>query len=182
MTHENQEPPKEKSGSPSGRGESSRHPGNGDIQPLSDHHPAPAQNHTVSGKSTEYSKKFPSNDPTNIYFNTQVNHQELTQYFPEPQTAAELKHLAPEVYKAWIETTKDTIKTDNYIRKSYIRNPKTITLTGQYLGALVVFGVLTLAAFAASRNMPVLTGFLATIDVVALAAIFAGNQGKSPKD
>ncbi|MDO5670842.1 MAG: phage holin family protein [Corynebacterium sp.] len=119
--------------------------------------------------------------PNELRLEIQQNlfHQQVVQSFPDPLTARELKEHAPEVYEAWIETTKQTIATDNHIRRAYVDNPRRIAMRGQLLGLIAVLGVLALAGFAAWLDHPWLAGVLVAIDVVALAAVF--NSGSSPR-
>lgn len=106
-------------------------------------------------------------------------HQEFKQYYPDPDTSAELKIKAPEVYDAWIATTKSSIETDNYVRKATVDNTASIAKRGQIIGFFSVIFVLILAGYCAWLDKPWLSGFLVAIDVVALAAVFAPRNDDS---
>ncbi len=109
-------------------------------------------------------------------------HQEFKQYYPDPDTASELKSKAPEVYNAWISTTKSSIETENYVRKATVDNAAAIAKRGQIIGFLSVVLVLLLAAYCAYLDRPWLAGFLVAIDVVALAAVFAPRNESAPEE
>lgn len=108
-------------------------------------------------------------------FVAQLIRQEI-QTFPDPDTAAELRNKAPEVYRAWIETTKATIDTDNYVRRAAVDNPRDMARLGQILGIVAVLALFGLAAWAAFLDLPWLAAFLGGINVVGLATAFVRNR------
>lgn len=109
-------------------------------------------------------------------------HQEFRQYYPDPEVAEQLRERAPEVYDAWLKTTKSSIDTDNYVRRQTVDNSYKMASRGQFLGIISVVAVLLLAGWCAYLDKPWLAGFLVAIDVVALAAVFAPSKEKSSSD
>lgn len=110
----------------------------------------------------------------------QIIRQEV-QTFPDPDTAAELRSKAPEVYEAWLETTRETIETDNYVRRAAVDNPREIASRGQLLGFISVLALFVLAGWAAYLDLPWLAAFLGGINVVGLATAFLRNRSSENK-
>lgn len=79
------------------------------------------------------------------------------------------------MYEAWIETTKSTIDTDNYVRRAAVDNPRDIARRGQILGVVAVVVLFVLAGWVAFLDLPWLAAFLGGINVVGLATAFVRN-------
>lgn len=173
MNHENQEPQQPSPGVPDRSRQPDRPQGRDYVSPRS-----------ADDAATAASPGFPTGLPVNGLavppeFQIQLNHQQVTQNFPDPETSKALREKAPEVYDAWINTTVDSISADNHVRRAQVDNPRKISNVGQISGVIVVLSVLALAAYAVHENQPWLAGFLCTIDLVLLAGVFA-NPGKTP--
>lgn len=172
MEHDNNEPQHQTPGVPDGNRKHPRPEGRSDIPPR----PKPdAYPHTPQNLPTG-EPLYGTAVPANVSFSAQLVQQQLTQNYPDPDTSAELKNKAPEVYQAWLQTTRETIETDNYIRRAEVDNPRKMATRGLIVGAIVVLALFALAAYATYLKQQWLAGFLVTIDVVLLASIFTGNN------
>jgi len=170
MEHVHNEHPDETSRTDDGDRQFARPEGRSDV-------PAHAGDYATSPTSDVFPSGPIYGPDVPPHFHLSLTHQELTQYFPDPATAKELKTSAPEVYAAWIETTKETIATDNYMRRASVDNSLKVAQRGQTMGLIAVVAVLILAGFCAFLDHPWLAGFLCTVDLVALAAVFnAGGR------
>lgn len=117
--------------------------------------------------------------PANLQFAiTQLIRQEITlnQQYPDVDTAAALREKAPEAYKVWLETIQHNNQTENHIRVASVDNPKRIASAAQITGLIAVLAVLALAAFALYLDKPWFATIIAALDIVGLAAVFAGNS------
>jgi hypothetical protein len=95
---------------------------------------------------------------------------------PDAAGIAELKRADPKAYSMWLRLTEKRANHDMWIEKAPIRTPARIARTGQLLGLVAVLAVLALAGYALYNHEPWVAGFLAAIDVVALAAVFAKSR------
>lgn len=84
----------------------------------------------------------------------------------------------PEVYELWVETTRKRNDHEIWQSRKVVRQPYLLASLGQWLGLAAVLAVLILAAYAVSVGSTVLAGVLGVIDIIGLAAVFNGNQGK----
>lgn len=90
----------------------------------------------------------------------------------------ELRERAPEAYKLWINTTESRNDHEIWASRKTIRQPYLLASLGQWLGLFAVLAVLGLAGFAVHLGYTVFAGIVVAIDVVALAAVFNGNNRK----
>lgn len=175
MNHEHPEPQHEAQGVPHGSRQPDRHEGRHYVPPHTEADPL------------NFQQGFPTGSPINgpavpPELQIQLNHQQITQNFPDPETSEELRTRAPEVYQAWVRTTADTINTDNYVRRRAVDNPRKIAILGQVVGLVAVLAVFSLAGYAVHENQPWLAGFLCSVNVVMLAGAFTGNRAKDADD
>jgi predicted lipid-binding transport protein (Tim44 family) len=93
----------------------------------------------------------------------------------------ELKRRAPEAYDLWIETTRKRVDHDIWRSRKATRQPYLLASWGQWLGLIAVLAVLVLAGFGAYEGHGVVAGVLGAIDIIGLAAVFKGNQGRAQR-
>jgi cadmium resistance protein CadD (predicted permease) len=91
---------------------------------------------------------------------------------------AELKAKVPEVYELWIESTRKRTDHEIWQSKKAVRQPYLLASLGQWLGLTAVIGVLVLAGVAVYFGHGVVAGVLGVVDIIGLAAVFNGNQGR----
>jgi predicted lipid-binding transport protein (Tim44 family) len=108
----------------------------------------------------------------------QHQHIYLPDQTPNAAQLEELKQRAPEAYELWLETTRKRVDHDIWRSQKAIRQPYLLASLGQWLGLLAVLAVLVLAGFVAHEGHGVVAGVLGVIDIIGLAAVFNGNQGR----
>ena len=178
MNHDNNEPQHQTPGVPDGNRKHPGSEGRRDVPPHPEPHaPTSAPQNLPTGEPL-----YGTAVPANVSFSAQLVQQQLNQNYPDPDTSAELREKAPEVYEAWLQTTRQTIETDNYVRKAEVDNPRKMATRGLVVGAIVVLALFALAAYATYLRQQWLAGFLVTIDVVLLASIFTGNTAPKKGD
>lgn len=84
----------------------------------------------------------------------------------------------PEVYQLWIDTTRERSEHDLWKSKKAVRQPYLLASLGQWLGLLAVLSVLVIAGLAVYLDHAWVGAILGIIDVIGLAAVFNGNQGR----
>lgn len=82
------------------------------------------------------------------------------------------------MYDLWIETTRKRNDHEIWQSRRATRQPYLLASLGQWLGLVAVLSVLVLAGYCVYRGSTVLAGVLGVVDIVGLAAVFNGNQGK----
>ncbi|NOQ62853.1 hypothetical protein, partial [Mycolicibacterium fortuitum] len=97
---------------------------------------------------------------------------------PDADQLAELKAKVPEAYELWIETTRKRNDHELWQSKKATRQPYLLASLGQWLGLVAVLGVLVIAGIAVYLDHAWVGAVLGVIDVIGLAAVFNGNQGK----
>lgn len=110
------------------------------------------------------------------------NHLHLPILTPDQEVMERMKKNTPELYDAYVESIRTQVRSDAYVREARYREPAKYTRRGQVAGLIAVFAVLALAAFVFYLGHPLAGGIIAGIDVVALAAVFGGNQGSKRLD
>lgn len=110
----------------------------------------------------------------------QENHLHSPLLVPDAQTLKALSEAAPELYQLYVKAIDAEIETSKTERLKRFTVPESYARRGQILGFLMCLAVLGLAGFAIYRDMTVLAGTLAGIDVIGLAAVFGANQ--KPKE
>lgn len=108
----------------------------------------------------------------------QHQHIHLPEQAPDAAQLEELKRRAPEAYQLWIETTRKRVDHDIWRSKKATRQPYLLASLGQWLGLMAVLAVLVLAGFAVHYGHGVVAGVLGVVDIIGLAAVFNGNQGR----
>lgn len=84
----------------------------------------------------------------------------------------------PEAYELWIETTRKRNDHELWQSKKATRQPYLLASLGQWLGLVAVLGMLVIAGIAVYLDHAWVGAVLGVIDVIGLAAVFNGNQGK----
>lgn len=84
----------------------------------------------------------------------------------------------PEVYELWIETTRKRSDHELWQSRKAVRQPYLLASLGQWLGLVAVLAVLVLAGYVAHEGHGVVAGVLGVVDIVGLAAVFNGTQGR----
>jgi|GEM_PF-3420639 len=172
MNHDNNEPQHQAPGVPDRNRQHPGSEGRGDVPTRPEPHaPTGAPQNLPTGEPL-----YGTAVPASVSFSAQLVQQQLNQNYPDPDTSADLRKKAPEVYEAWLQTTRETIETDNYVRRAEVDNPRKMATRGLIVGAIVVLALFALAAYATYLHQQWLAGFLVTIDVVLLASIFTGNN------
>lgn len=168
---------------PGGRGLPVRPEGSGDVRSDAGSD-AESQTQAIEG----HLQRDEPLDPENIAFVTslvlaQINQHQHFHLEPTPDTAAlaQMKREVPEVYNLWIESTKKRLDHDIWQSKKAVRQPYLLASIGQILGLIAVLGVLALAGYAVYLDHPWVGGIIAAIDILGLAAVFNGNQGRQRK-
>ncbi|MCI6584063.1 MAG: hypothetical protein MSC45_03195 [Mobiluncus sp.] len=110
----------------------------------------------------------------------QENHLHLPLLIPDPETLNTLRESAPELYQSYLKAIDAEIATSSTERLKRFEVPEFYARRGQILGFVICLAVLSLAGFAMFKDMEVLAGTIAAIDVIALAAVFGANQ--KPKE
>lgn len=86
----------------------------------------------------------------------------------------------PEVYDAYVQGMRDSVKTDNIVRREEARAPRQITIGGQ-ITALIGLGlVLVFAGYLAFLGHPVTAGIIAALDLVGIITAFASQRPNQP--
>lgn len=111
----------------------------------------------------------------------QHQHIHLPEQAPDAAALEELKQRAPEAYDLWIETARKRVDHDIWRSQRATRQPYRLASLGQWLGLAAVLGVMVLAGYVAHEGHGVVAGVLGVIDIIGLAAVFNGNQGRHRK-
>lgn len=101
---------------------------------------------------------------------------------PNADQLAELNAKAHEAYALWIETIRLRNEHEIWQSRKAIRQPYLLALTGQSFGLVAVLAVLALAAYAVHEGSVILAGVLGVVDIIGVAAVFNGNQGRRRRD
>lgn len=111
----------------------------------------------------------------------QENHLHLPLFTPDIEVMAKMKKETPELYDAYVKAIRSQTRADEVARTSPYTEPGRVALRGQVSGLIAVIAVLILAGYLAYLGHPVAGSIIAGIDVVALAAVFAGGR-QGPSD
>jgi hypothetical protein len=109
---------------------------------------------------------------------SQHQHFHLAAQVPDADQLAELKAKVPEAYDLWIESTRKRTDHEIWQSRKSVRQPYLLATLGQWLGLVAVIAVLILAGVALTYGHGVVAGVLGVVDIIGLAAVFNGNQGR----
>ncbi|MGV0805758.1 hypothetical protein [Mycolicibacterium setense] len=89
-----------------------------------------------------------------------------------------MKHQTPELYETYVFALRKTVESDIFMREAPYRIPDRGRSQGQRFGLLAVVGGFAVSAWFAYLGHEWIGGGIAIFDVIGLAAVFNGNQGK----
>lgn len=90
-----------------------------------------------------------------------------------------MKHNTPELYDTYVSSLRKTVDSDIYMREAPYRIPDKGRSQGQRFGLAAVLAGFAVSAWFAYLGHEWIGGGIAVFDVIGLAAVFNGSQGRS---
>lgn len=106
----------------------------------------------------------------------QEHHVHLPVQMPDTGWLEHARTALPEVYETYVQGLKDSIKTDNIVRREEARAPRRITTNGQITALIALVIVLVFAGYLAFLGHAVTAGIIAALDLVGIITAFASQR------